>query len=241
MTRMADQGARYYARHGDGTHSRREEYAEATYEALLDSAARCFCESGFAATSLDAVAKRARVTKGAIYHHFASKRDLFMAVLERQEQISARTVTRGGDGGGRPMGGDRRRLRRLPRDDLEPRLPAALLVEGPAALGFEEWWACGERYEIEVIRGQLDRAAEAGVLVVEDLDMLAHVLFGAVTAGVLAMARSDDPDGERDRFRTVMLQVMAGMVRMEACKPPLATEPRRTISSSVHITDTAVK
>jgi hypothetical protein len=93
-------------------------------------------------------------------------------------------------------------------------------VEGPAALGFEDWWACGERYEIEVIRTQLDRAAQAGVLVVEDLDMLAHVLFGAVTAGVLAMARSADPEGERDRFRSVMLQVMAGMVRMDAFKPP---------------------
>ncbi len=46
--------------------------------------------------------------------------------------------------------------------------------------------------------------------------MLAHVLFGAVTAGVLAMARSAEPAVERERFRTVMLQVMAGMVRMEA-------------------------
>jgi len=89
-------------------------------------------------------------------------------------------------------------------------------VEGPTALGFEEWWAFGERYEIEVIRGQLDRAAEAGVIDFEDLDMLAHVLFGAVTAGVLAMARSDHPDRERQRFRTVMLELIHGMVAKEA-------------------------
>src|ERR1700744_6396307 len=76
--------------------TRREESAEATYEALLDSAAACFLENGFVATSLDAVAKRARLTKGAIYHHFASKRDLFMAVLERQEKRSAQTVTQAG-------------------------------------------------------------------------------------------------------------------------------------------------
>src|SRR5580658_2141167 len=80
--------------------TRREEYAEATYEALLDSAASCFAEHGFAATSLDQVAKRARVTKGAIYHHFASKRDLFMAVLERQQLISAQTVTLAGANAG---------------------------------------------------------------------------------------------------------------------------------------------
>jgi hypothetical protein len=86
-------------------------------------------------------------------------------------------------------------------------------VEGPTALGFEEWWATGERYEIEVIRRLLDRAAEAEVLVVKDLDMLAHVLFGAVSAGVLGMVRSEEPLKERQRFRTVMLAVMAGLVR----------------------------
>jgi hypothetical protein len=86
-------------------------------------------------------------------------------------------------------------------------------VEGPSALGFEDWWAGGDRHEIEVIRRLLDQAADAGVLVVEDLDMLAHVLFGAVTAGVLGMARSSVPAVERLRFRTVMLALMAGLVR----------------------------
>ena len=61
--------------------TRREEYAEATYEALLESAAECFLESGWAATSLDAVAKRARVTKGAIYHHFNSKESIIEELL----------------------------------------------------------------------------------------------------------------------------------------------------------------
>jgi AcrR family transcriptional regulator len=200
--------------------TRREEYAESTHEALLESAAACFVESGFAATSLDAVAKRARVTKGAIYHHFASKRDLFMAVLDRQEEISARTVTQAATAAADPWTAIVAAFDAFLESISDPVYQRLCWVEGPTALGFEDWWACGERYEIEVIRAQLDRVAQAGVLVIEDLDMLAHVLFGAVTAGVLAMARSADPQAERDRFRTVMLQVMAGMVRMEASKAP---------------------
>jgi hypothetical protein len=86
-------------------------------------------------------------------------------------------------------------------------------VEGPAALGFEAWWECGERHEIEMIRTLLGRAAEAGMLAMEDLDMLAHVLFGAVCAGVLAMARSDEPARELERFRSVFLDLMGGLVR----------------------------
>jgi AcrR family transcriptional regulator len=198
--------------------TRREEYAEATYEALLDSAAACFLEQGFAATSLDAVAKRARVTKGAIYHHFASKRDLFEAVLVRQEERSARTVAQAGAAAPDAWSGVVAAFDAFLEAISDPTYQRLCMVEGPAALGFEEWWAFGERYEIEVIRGQLDRAAEAGVIRVEDLDMLAHVLFGAVTAGVLAMARSDDPDRERQRFRTVMLELMHGMVTVEDFK-----------------------
>jgi AcrR family transcriptional regulator len=195
--------------------TRREEYAEATYEALLDSAASCFAENGFAATSLDQVAKRARVTKGAIYHHFASKRDLFMAVLERQQLISAQTVTLAGANAGSAWSAIVEAFDAFLLTISSPLYQRLCWVEGPAALGFEDWWACGERYEIEVIRRLLDRAAAAGILDIADLDMLAHVLFGAVVAGVLGMARSDNPEAERDRFRTVMLEMMAGMVRLE--------------------------
>ena len=202
--------------------TRREEYAEATYEALLDSAAACFFEWGYGATSLDAVAKRARVTKGAIYHHFASKRDLFMAVLERQEENQARTINQAATAAADPWSAIVAAFDAFLETLSDPVYQRLCWVEGPAALGFEEWWACGERFEIPVIRSQLERAAEAGVLLVEDLDMLAHVLFGAVTAGVLSMARAADLEGERRRFRTVMLQVIHGMVDMGGFKPPLS-------------------
>jgi AcrR family transcriptional regulator len=199
--------------------SRREEYAEATYEALLDSASACFFESGFAATSLDQVAQRARVTKGAIYHHFASKRDLFLAVLERQQEHSVGSVTQAVDTAADAWNGIVAAIDAFLVTISDPIYQRLCWVEGPTALGFEDWWACGERYEIEVIRRLLDRAAEAGVLMVDDLDMLAHVLFGSVTAGVLGMARSKEPDVERARFRTVMLAVMAGLVQID---PPPA-------------------
>jgi AcrR family transcriptional regulator len=205
--------------------TRREEYAEATYEALLDSAAACFMESGFAATSLDAVARRARVTKGAIYHHFASKRDLFMAVLERQEEISSRTTLEAGSAATDPWAGIVAALDAFFESISDPVYQRLCWVEGPAALGFEDWWACGERYEIEVIRGLMERIAGTGVLLVEDVDMLANVIYGAVAAGVLMMARSDDPARELGRFRTVILQVMSGILRNGASNPFGADPP----------------
>jgi AcrR family transcriptional regulator len=203
----------------ESARSRREEYAEATYQALLDSASACFYEGGFAATSLDQVAHRARLTKGAIYHHFASKRDLFMAVLERQQELSAGAVTQAGEGAADPWAAVVAAFDVFLELISNPVYQRLCWVEGPAALGFEDWWSCGERYEIPVIRTLLDRAAAAGVLTVEDPDMLAQVLFGAVVAGVLGMARSERPAVERERFRTTMLVMMAGMLRTDPLGP----------------------
>jgi len=200
---------------GNTVRSRREEYAVATHDALVESASACFFESGFAATSLDHVAQRARVTKGAIYHHFSSKRQLFLAVLERQQEHSVGSVTEAGASASDAWSGIVAAIDAFLVTISDPVYQRLCWVEGPTALGFEEWWACGERYEIEVIRQLLDRAALAGALMVEDLDMLSHVLFGAVSAGVLGMMRSPDPGVERERFRTVMLALVGGLMRRE--------------------------
>jgi AcrR family transcriptional regulator len=199
--------------------SRREEYAEATRDALVESAAACFFESGFAATSLDHVAQQARVTKGAIYHHFSSKRELYLAVLERQQEHFVGSVSEAGANAPDAWSGIVAALDAFLVTMSDPVYQRLCWVEGPTALGFEEWWACGERYEIEVIRQLLHRAARAGVLVVDDLDMLAHVLFGAVSAGVLGMMRSHDPSVERARFRTVMLALVDGLMRRDGAPP----------------------
>jgi AcrR family transcriptional regulator len=210
----------------EGVRSRREEYAEATHEALLDSASACFFESGFAATSLDHVARRARVTKGAIYHHFTSKRELFLAVLERQQEHSVGSVTLAGASAADAWSGIVAAIDAFLDTISDPVYQRLCWVEGPSALGFEEWWSCGERYEIEVISRLLQRAADAGILVVDDIDMLAHVLFGAVSAGVLGMVRSREPIIERQRFRTVMLALMAGLVRPDPTGRDRISPPR---------------
>src|SRR5579884_289296 len=76
----------------DDPRSRRDEYSEATRRALLESAGRLFAEKGFAATSLDEVAAEARVTKGAVYHHFANKQAVFEAVADEAEAATAAAI-----------------------------------------------------------------------------------------------------------------------------------------------------
>ena len=52
-----------------------------TRQALLETARRCFAEYGYVGASLDRISGDAGYTKGAVYAHFASKEDLFLALL----------------------------------------------------------------------------------------------------------------------------------------------------------------
>jgi TetR/AcrR family transcriptional repressor of uid operon len=56
---------------------------EVSRDAILDAALRCFAKRGYHETSVDDIAARARLSKGAIYWHFAGKRELFLALIDR--------------------------------------------------------------------------------------------------------------------------------------------------------------
>src|SRR5688572_18891237 len=60
--------------------------ADATRDALLRAARELFADRGFAAVGTEEIVARAGVTRGALYHHFADKRDLFRAVHEQLEE-----------------------------------------------------------------------------------------------------------------------------------------------------------
>ncbi|AMP04631.1 TetR/AcrR family transcriptional regulator [Collimonas pratensis] len=71
--------------------SRREEYADATRTALLATAREIFTAEGYQQTGIEAVARAARVTRGAFYHHFDDKQALFEAlVIDLQKEAASK-------------------------------------------------------------------------------------------------------------------------------------------------------
>jgi AcrR family transcriptional regulator len=70
------------------------EQSDATRSALLAAARMLFTEHGYAATSTNEIVDRARATRGALYHHFPAKYDLFRAVFEQLEAEVADQVAR---------------------------------------------------------------------------------------------------------------------------------------------------
>jgi len=168
------------------------ERSETTVAALVAAARHLFANDGYAATSLDAVAAAAGVTKGALYHHFAGKRELFRAVYEHeQEQLVAAL-------------GEAYARRRDPWDAfqagclafvesaLEPGLQRIMLLDAPGVLGWEAIREI-ESPALALTELGIERAMKAGRLPRRPAQPLAHLLFGAMCEGAMKIARSEDP------------------------------------------------
>ncbi|HZU72401.1 MAG TPA: TetR/AcrR family transcriptional regulator [Acidimicrobiales bacterium] len=205
--------------------SRRDEYSEATRQALLDSAARLFADKGFAATSLDEVAADARVTKGAVYHHFTNKQALFEAVADQAEVDACAAIMAAAAEAGDPWSGAIAGLDAFLERCLDPVYQRLCFQEGPAVLGFAAWWEHGEKHEIGLIRAMLAGLHAQGLVDSDDLDTLTQLLFGSMAAIALALARADDPKAASLSARQAIIRLVAGLRPAGVPLPPIDAPP----------------
>lgn len=192
--------------------SRRTEQSEATHAALLRVARELFAERGYAAVGTEEIVRRARVTRGALYHHFRDKRDLFRAVHEQLEAEMAATITAqlaSGDAAD-PLELLRMGVRTFLDHTTGP-LARITLVDAPSVLGWSEWRETDERYGLGLVTGALQGAIDAGVLRAQPVRPLAHLLLAALGEAGMLVANADDPEAMRDEVEPPLLALLDGL------------------------------
>ena len=170
----------------------RAEQSGATRAALVAAARELFAERGYADVGTEEIVRRARVTRGALYHHFEDKKDLFRAVHEELEGELAQTI------GAQLAAGD-------PTSALEPlrtgvrtfldactdrAVARIVLVDAPSVLGWREWREIDERHGLGLVIAGLEGAMETGEIARQPVRPLAHLMLG-----------SDGRGGHADRER----------------------------------------
>lgn len=193
--------------------SRRAAYSASTKRALVDVAEELFTEQGYASTSLDSIVAGARVTKGALYHHFAGKQALFEAVFERVENDAARTIQKAIKGKGDAWQKARAGLGAFLTIVQEPRYRRIVSLEGPAVLGYERFREQEERSTyanvVEIVRAVL--SAGTWELEEEMLQTFARIFFGTLSAAGDVVATSDEPELAALRVETAVGFLLAGI------------------------------
>ncbi len=190
---------------------RRSEQADATRTALIAAARALFTERGYAATSTTEIVERAGVTRGALYHHFPAKDDVFRAVFEQLEDEVTHHVARAALAGADPFEQFRLGSRAYLDACLDPAVQRVVLVEGPSVLGWERWQEVEQRYGYGLVVAGVEAAMAAGLVETQPVAPLAHVLFGALTEAGMVVARAEEPGAARAEMDEAMDRLLDGL------------------------------
>ena len=166
------------------------ERTEATTAQLLRAARRLFAADGYNATALEDVVAAAGVTKGALYHHFDSKRDLFQAVFETGEAHLARVCQDAYRREGDPWDGFHAGCTAFLEACLDPGVQRVML-DAPAVLGWDTMRAIEAKYSLAMIENALREAIESGRIAERPTGALASMLFGALNEAAFTVARTE--------------------------------------------------
>jgi AcrR family transcriptional regulator len=187
------------------------EQADATRTALGAAARQLFTERGYAATSTTEIVERAGVTRGALYHHFAAKEDLFRAVFEQLEDEVTKHVAKEALTSADPLEQLRRGTRAYLDACIDPAVQRVVLLEGPSVLGWQTWQEIEQRYGYGLVVAGVEAAIGAGLIAAQPVEPLAHVLFGALTEAGMVVARADDPGVARADMEAAMDRLLDGL------------------------------
>ena len=192
--------------------SRRELYSEATRAALLDEATTLFAERGYAGTSLEDVASASRVTRGAVYHHFASKQALFEAVLDLQEERATTEIVAAA-AAANPWDAAMLALDAYLTHCCDPVYGRLVWLEGPAALGWHRWRECEKKYSYGLVEQFIRDLVEGGHVDGRAFDSLVQFSFWMLGGAGLAVAEAppEDKPRVRDEWRYLIGQAISSL------------------------------
>jgi AcrR family transcriptional regulator len=206
-----------------GTKEKRAQ-GDATRLALAVAARDLFGERGYAATSIDEVASRAGVTKGAFYHHFAGKADLFQEVYEQvKREVSDQVVSvfNEPDHWKAVIGG----CQLMIDAQLDPAVRRIALHDARSVLGWDVVRQIESRYGAVGIRGALRKAMHGGVIEPQPLRPLALLLAGALSEACFYVADADDPAAAREEVGRLIERILEGL---RVSTEPAAFSPAQT-------------
>ena len=191
--------------------SRKAEQSEATRSALVSAARSLFTERGYAGVPTEEIVRRAGVTRGALYHHFKDKQDLFRAVVEQLEQEVVERIAAVALAEADPWQQQQTALGAYLDTCLERDVQQVILIDAPSVLGLEAWREIEATYGLALVRAGLQLVMEAGLIEEQPLEPLAHLMLGAIGEAALVIARADDPGLAREQVGDSLSRLLLGL------------------------------
>jgi AcrR family transcriptional regulator len=200
---------------GEAAKRTQAERSQSTRQALVAAARPLFADRGYAGVGTEEIVRAAGVTRGALYHHFDGKRELFEAVYEQIEVELAERIAAGAlqANAASPLEAMRAGAEMFLRVSTEPEAQQIVLLDGPSVLGWDRWREIAAAHGLGLIEATLGAAIEAGSIDPQPVRPLAHVLMGALDEAAMLVARAEDPDKMRAEVGQTLGALLDGLSR----------------------------
>ncbi|WP_280391842.1 TetR/AcrR family transcriptional regulator [Nocardia brasiliensis] len=189
------------------------ERSAATRAAVIRAARDLFGRFGYGAVSTIAVAEAAGVSRGALYHQFSEKRELFEAVFEDLERSLVEVIgtavaeARSDD----PIAGLIVGCLAWLDASTAPEVRRIALLDGPAVLGWHLWREIELRHTIGRVENALAGAIAAGRIRRQPARPLALIIVGALDEAAQILAHSAESAEDTAAVRAVIEQLITGL------------------------------
>jgi len=194
--------------------ARRRTQAErsgATRAGLIAAARGLFAARGYARVGTEELVRAAGVTRGALYHHFDGKADLFRAVFEDVERELTEKLGAEALAKPDPWEGLLAALEMFLDVCTEPEVQRIALLDAPSVLGWEAWREVEARYGLGLIKVALQNLIDAGVVEPQPVDPLAHAILGTLAETGLYVAQAADVEAARAEMGAVLRRMLEGL------------------------------
>jgi AcrR family transcriptional regulator len=214
-----------------GHTGRQAERSEATRKALVGVGRKLFARRGYADVGTEEIVRRAGVTRGALYHHFTGKEDLFRAVAEQVEEEMTRRSAEAALAHEDPWEQQRAGWEAFLDACLDPAVQRIILLDAPSVLGPKVWREIASRYGLALVQFGIQSLIDAGLIARQPVDPLAHLVIGALSEAAVVIAQAEDTTAARAEMGAALERLMTGL-RVDSGAQPvtrsaLPGRPRR--------------
>lgn len=193
----------------------RIERGRTTRERLISVGFELFAERGYEGTSIGAILDGAGIARGALYHHFATKAELFDAVFDRVvERVANAASVAAMAAADDPVSQMRAACATWLDSALDPAVQRIVLLDAPVVLGWDRCHEVDERHTLGKLKATLRRIAKTGRLPEDGdhIEMLAHMVLAAVDKTAVLIARAQDKQSARRTGQAALETLLARLV-----------------------------
>ena len=191
---------------------KRLEKGQETRRAIIDTAMRLFAERGYAAVSIETVLAARQISRGALYHHFASKEALLEAV---EVDVTAKVLASAASASG-AVDAVRAGCDAFLDLTQDPVVRQIMLTDAPSVLGWEKWREIDERHAFGLMKAALEPAAKEAGIPATLVDAFAHMLLASLSEIALLIAEADDASSALENGKGAVRELLGRILARPA-------------------------